>query len=180
MVCCACLRPEKAAFFGMHVISHSRLPFCKSNGTKYIDARKNFPLNEFPYRTTLCLTASGWELVERCARYAFKHHSRLDALNVTEAITILSRELIKVEELGTSQFSTSQPSGSQHGRNQNVGLHLGHCQLTPIYNGWTSIVIWKGQPFCQTVRCYKFSHMHCRKLLRHVVGPPPDINWIQP
>lgn len=130
---------KRAAFFGMHVISHSGLPFCKSNKTKYIDDRKYFPLDECPYRTTLCLRTSGWELVERCARCAPKDQSRLEALNAPKAITILSREWINVEEFGTSQFPTSQASGCQRGGGQNVGLHLGQCQLTPIYNGWVGI-----------------------------------------
>ncbi len=99
---------------GWHRTS-SGLPFCKSNGTKYIDARKRCPVDEFPYRTTLCLRASGWELVERCARYALKDPSRLDAMNATQAITILSWEWLDVEDLGISQFPTSQASGSQHG-----------------------------------------------------------------
>ena len=75
-----------------------------SNGTKYIDARKRCPLDEFPYRTTLCLRASGWELVERCARYALKDPSRLDAMNATQAITILSWEWIDVEDLEFLSF----------------------------------------------------------------------------
>ena len=39
---------------GWHRIS-TGLPLCRSNGTKYIDARKRFPLSDFPFRETLCL-----------------------------------------------------------------------------------------------------------------------------
>ena len=95
----------------------SGLPLCRSNGTKYIDARKRFSLKDYPRRTTFCLRPTGWELVERCARYAVKdQHSHSEPLAATGAITILSPEWIDIEELGVVQHVTSQSSSSQRGQ----------------------------------------------------------------
>ena len=74
----------KALNPGWHSTSKG-LPLCRSNGTRYIDASKRYSPSEFPFRTTICLRDSGWEMVEHCARYVNKDPAMLKPLEARAA-----------------------------------------------------------------------------------------------
>ena len=99
----------KALNPGWHSTSKG-LPLCRSNGTRYIDASKRYSPSEFPFRATICLRDSGWEMVEHCARYVNKDPARLKPLEARAAISVFSREWVDIEEMGLSRISSSSSS----------------------------------------------------------------------
>ena len=99
----------KALNPGWHM-SANGLPLCRSNGARYIDASKRYSPSEFPFRTTICLKDTGWEMVEHCARYANKDPSMLRPLEARAAISVFSREWVDIEEMGLTRISSSSSS----------------------------------------------------------------------
>ena len=55
---------------------------------------KRYPPSEFPFRTTICLQDSGWEMVEHCARYINKDPAMLRPLEAPAALSVLSRDWV--------------------------------------------------------------------------------------
>ena len=118
---------------GWHSTSKG-LPLCRSNGTRYIDASKRYSPSEFPFRTTLCLRDSGWEMVEHCARYVNKDPNMLRPLEARAAISVFSREWVDIEEMGLSRISSSS-SSSPSTRTSNPVSHEPSRSTQPRRDG---------------------------------------------
>ena len=84
------------------------LQICSSKGDGFVDATTEYLVVEWPYRTTVGYhDARGWEVVELCERLfpMEDRAARLDG-NYQKLLTILSKDVMSVAELGTDGHHT--------------------------------------------------------------------------
>ena len=96
-------------------------PICRRKGGNYIDPTSDFGIEEWPYRTTLALTETGWEMIEFCGdlKKMGKKDEEIEK-RWKELITTLTLEMIPPEKMGfliaemePSSQSSSSGAGAQ-------------------------------------------------------------------
>ena len=110
------------------------LPICMRRGGKYIDPTGDFGIDEWPYRTTLALTDTGWEMIDFCGdlRNMGKKDEEIEK-RWKALITILTLEMIPPEKM-RFLIAEMEPSGqgsSSGGVEAQVLQHAGTFLWVP-------------------------------------------------
>ncbi len=86
-------------------------PICRRKGGNYIDPTGSYGIEEWPYRTTIALTETGWEMIEFCEdlRKMSKKNDEIES-RWKELITILTLDIVPPETMGFL-IAEMEPSG---------------------------------------------------------------------